>query len=74
MLVSKRIPHACLMLRNLSADLVFVFENLAWEFATIEGGEGSEGFYFDDAGLQWNVTEGGFGGWLGEFCSFLEGG
>jgi hypothetical protein len=38
----------------------------AWEFAMIDAGYGSEGFYFNDTGLQWNVNDGGFIGWLGD--------
>lgn len=32
----------------------------------IDAGYGSEGFYFNDTGLQWNVNDGGFIGWLGD--------
>jgi len=32
----------------------------------IDTGIGSEGFYFNGTGLQWNETYDGFGGWLGE--------
>lgn len=32
----------------------------------IDTGFGSAGFYFNGSGLQWNETDGGFDGWLGE--------
>lgn len=41
-------------------------QNAAWEFAMIDTGYGSEGFYFNDTGLQWNETDGGFNGWIGD--------
>lgn len=42
-----------------------LIRNAAWEFAMIDVGYGSESFYFNDTGLQWNVNDGGFIGWLG---------
>ncbi|KAL6720344.1 hypothetical protein ACLMJK_002265 [Lecanora helva] len=43
----------------------------AWELAMIDGGEGSEGFFFNSSGLQWNETYEGFGGWLA--CDWWHG-
>lgn len=51
--------------REAFTDLVLC---IAWEFAMIDAGLGSEGFYFNSSGLQWNETYEGFGGWLGECC------
>ena len=45
--------------------------NVAWEFALIDTEYGSQGFYFNGSGLQWNETEGGFNGWLGMLYLFL---
>ena len=42
---------------------------VAWEFALVDTGFGSEGFFFNSSGLQWTETEGGFSGWLGMFYS-----
>ena len=33
----------------------------------IDAGNGSEGFFFNGSGLQWNETYNGFGGWLGQY-------
>lgn len=33
----------------------------------IDTGYGSEGFFFNASGLQWNETDGGFIGWLGHY-------
>ncbi|MCJ1455477.1 hypothetical protein MMC28_005832 [Mycoblastus sanguinarius] len=42
-----------------------------WEFAYINVGYGSDGFYFTSSGLQWNVEDGGFDGWLA--CDWWHG-
>jgi hypothetical protein len=42
---------------------------VAWEFALVDTGFGSEGFFFNSSGLQWTETEGGFSGWLGILSS-----
>ncbi|KAL2041849.1 hypothetical protein N7G274_005634 [Stereocaulon virgatum] len=43
----------------------------AWEFALVDTGFGSEGFFFNSSGLQWTETEGGFSGWLA--CDWWHG-
>lgn len=37
-----------------------------WNFVKINAGYGSEGFFFNESGLQFATGE-GFAGWLGEF-------
>lgn len=42
---------------------------VAWEAVEINAGYGTEGFYFNATGLQWNSTL--FGGWLGVYSIFV---
>lgn len=51
--------------------------HIEWEFASIDVGYGSAGFYFNETGLQFDPEESDFHGWLGKCnfppCQFLHG-
>lgn len=38
---------------------------IGWDFASINAGYGSEGFFFNRSGLQFAGNGGGFAGWIG---------
>lgn len=50
--------------------LTFIFPFAAWEPVQINTGYGNEGFFINDAGLQWSNQI--FGGWLGTFSPFVQ--
>jgi len=42
-----------------------------WEFTQINVGNGTEGFFINETGLQWGTEDSGFGGWLA--CDWWHG-